>query len=374
MLTRVTTRSPQRKALLAAPIGLALVLAAALSAQADPGAPGAGADSRTGAVSAPAADTTYVALGDSFSAGTGTRASTGDCYRSPYGYPALIATAQGLDLDYQACSGATTADVLNHQVGTLTAETDLVTMTIGGNDLGFSDVITECALPGWLSNCTGAINGGLSTLRNQLPTRYDAVLGAIDSGAPNADVRIGGYPLLFNGRDCNLLTFFSSSEMSRLNAATHELDTLVKQKTTAAGHTFVDPRGAFTSHAVCDNVEWINGLSWPVVESFHPNRAGNVGYADVFWPGSGAASVAAVPIERAASVETRVHAEAKTVLALDLDSRANLRAAARAGISPKQIVTLVDRLDSPDADVVAGALEDLAALDARHEARQARRG
>lgn len=236
MLTRVRTpRGSTLATLVAAPAGLALALTATLPAQAAPtgqAAPAAQVD-----------DTAYVALGDSFSAGTGTRASTGDCYRSPYGYPALIAAAQGLDLDYQACSGATTADVLNHQVGALTPETGLVTMTIGGNDVGFADVITECALPGWLSNCTGAINGGLSVLRNQLPARYDAVLAAIDAGAPDADVRVGGYPLLFNGEDCHALTFFSASEMSRLNGATHELDALVQQKTTAAGqhHRRLDP-------------------------------------------------------------------------------------------------------------------------------------
>ncbi|MCK0111221.1 SGNH/GDSL hydrolase family protein [Ornithinimicrobium sp. F0845] len=356
-----TPRRTSRTALVAASGGLALALTT-LPAQA-------------GGLSAQADDTTYVALGDSFSAGTGTRASTDDCYRSPYGYPALIAGAQGLDLDYQACSGATTADVLNHQVGTLSPETDLVTMTIGGNDLGFADVITECALPGWLSNCTGAINGGLSVLRNQLPARYDAVLGAIDAGAPNADVRIGGYPLLFNGEDCNLLTFFSGSEMSRLNAATHELDRLVQQKTTGAGHTFVDPRAAFDNHAVCDDVEWVNGLSWPIVESFHPNRAGNIGYAEVFWPGSGTASTAAVPTGARPSLTARVQAEADAVLAMDLDSRANLRAAARAGISPQRISQLVDRLESGDVTTVTAALEELSELDRQHEAKHgSRRG
>ena len=342
------------------PAGLALVLTSTLPALA--ATPTDQADG-----------TAYVALGDSFSAGTGTRASTDSCYRSPYGYPALIAQSQGLNLDYQACSGATTADVLNHQVGALTPETDLVTMTIGGNDLGFADVITECALPGWLSNCTGAINGGLSVLRNQLPGRYDSVLAAIDAGAPNADVRIGGYPLLFNGEDCALATFFSGSEMSRLNAATHELDTLVNAKTTAAGHTFVDPRAAFDGHAVCDDTEWINGLSWPIVESFHPNRVGNVGYAELFWPGAGSAASSATTsveqgnVSRAASVQ----AQADAVLDMDLTSPANLRAAQAAGISPKRVTMLVEHLRSDDADTRARALQGLALLDERHESQRA---
>lgn len=62
-------------------------------------------------------DTTHVGMGDSYSAGVGTYAPTGDCYRSPYGYPVLLAQRQGLQLNYQACSGATTSDVAANQVG-----------------------------------------------------------------------------------------------------------------------------------------------------------------------------------------------------------------------------------------------------------------
>ncbi len=339
--------------LTAVPAGLVLALAGTIPAQAD--------------------DTAYVALGDSFSAGTGTRASTDDCYRSPYGYPALIAQSQGLTLDYQACSGATTSDVLNHQVGALSADTDLVTMTIGGNDLGFADVITECALPGWLSDCTGAIADGRAVLHGALPGRYDAVLSAIDAGAPNADVLIAGYPHLFNGEDCNALTFFSGSEMSQLNAATDELDALVQAKTTGAGHSYIDPRNAFDGHAVCDDTEWVNGLSWPVVESFHPNRDGNIGYADLFWAGAGSAVAASVPTEhQAQGFQSSVEQEADAVLAMDLASPQNLRAARAAGIPSGRVTALVEQLRSDDERVVAAALEDLSALDERHERHRAR--
>ncbi len=328
----------------------------------------------TGTVPAQADDTTYVALGDSFSAGTGTRASTDACYRSPYGYPVLIAQSQGLALDYQACSGATTADVLAEQVSALGPETSLVTLTIGGNDVGFAAVITECALPGWLSDCEGAIADGREVLVHELPGRYDAVLAAIGAGAPDADVRVGGYPLLFNGDDCDWATFFSASEMAELNAATDELDALVEQKTTAAGHTYVDPRGAFAGHAVCDDAEWVNGLSWPVVESYHPNRAGNIGYADAFWPGSGTAAATGVPSGPSTQgFQSSVDQEARAVLAMDLTSPANLRAAAAAGIPPGRLTALVAQLRSQDPDVVTEALKDLAALDAGLE-RHAPRG
>lgn len=347
-----TRRGTPLTALTAVSAGLALALSGAITAQAD--------------------DTTYVALGDSFSAGTGTRASTDDCYRSPYGFPALIARAQGLTLDYQACSGATAADVLADQVAALGPETSLVTMTIGGNDVDFAGVITECALPGWLSDCDEAIAGGRSVLQDELPDHYDALLAAIDSGAPNADVRIAGYPHLFNGQNCNAATFFSAAEMAELNAATDELGVLVEQKTTEAGHTFVDPRSNFLGHAVCDDIEWINGLSWPIVESFHPNRDGNIGYADLFWVGSGSAVADQVPAERGPqALSTAVHEEAQAVLAMDLTSPANLSVAEAAGISPERLIALVDQLHADDTGVVADALTELSALDAQHEDRMA---
>lgn len=319
----------------------------------------------------------YVALGDSFSAGTGTRASTDDCYRSPYGYPALLAQSQGLALDYQACSGAATDDVHAHQLGTLSASTDYVTMTIGGNDLGYASVVTSCALPGWLANCGKKVNEARTVLYGQMPQRYDDLFAEIGALAPNADVVIGSYPHLFNGTDCNAGTFFSSAEMTDLNRATDELATVIAQRTAAAGFTYVDARPSFTGHAVCDSTEWVNGLSWPIQESYHPNRAGNVGYAEVFWPGSTAATTTRTTATADApslTARQQVRAEADAVLAMGLDSRANLSRARSAGVPSAEVARLVADLRSSDAAVVARALEGLARLDARHEARVAARG
>ena len=73
-------------------------------------------------------------------------------------------------------------------MSSVTAETNWVTYTIGGNDAGFSSVITECALPGWLSDCNGKINEAQSIIKNTLPGRLDEVNNAIKSRAPNAEV------------------------------------------------------------------------------------------------------------------------------------------------------------------------------------------
>lgn len=331
----------------------------------------------------------YVALGDSFSAGTGTRASVDDCYRSPYGYPALLADAHGLALDYQACSGARTADVHRDQLGTLSASTDLVTMTIGGNDLDFAGVITQCALPGWLSNCQGRINNSLQLLHAEMPQRYDALFTEIGTRAPSAEVVIGNYPHLFSGRDCNLVTFFTAAEMRALNDATDQLSDVIEDRTQSADFGYVDSRPDFQGHAVCDSTEWVNGISWPIQESYHPNRDGNVGYADVFWAGTtsavpGRAATGGPGLESTRLDDVRaddgaatgsraqqVRAQADAVLAMDLTAPGNLRQAQAEGVPTAELERLVADLHSKDTATVARALTGLAALDQAHAERVA---
>ena len=229
----------------------------------------------------PAAADKYVALGDSYSSGTGTRVYTdAGCQRSDYAYPSLIDVQRpSTDLVFAACSGATTSSVLSSQVSSLTTDTDIVTITIGGNDAGFSSVITQCALP-WPWSCTSDLNDAQAFIRGTLPGRLDSVYAEIARRSPNATVVVLGYPRLFMGVDCNGGTFFSSDELRRMNETADLLRDVTSARATAAGFTFVDAIPAFTGHAVCSSSEWLNGLSNPVGESFHPNRAGHSsGYA-----------------------------------------------------------------------------------------------
>jgi hypothetical protein len=84
-----------------------------------------------------------------------------------------------------------------------------------------------------------------------------------------------GYPRLFMGVDCNLGTFFSGSEMTRLNQTADLLASTTAGRAGAFGFTFKDAIPAFTGHAVCSSTEWLNGLSNPVGDSYHPNRTGH---------------------------------------------------------------------------------------------------
>ena len=229
------------------------------------------------AAPAGAAGASYVALGDSYSSGVGTRSYISDgtsCQRSTYAYPYLVAQARGYTLNFQACSGATTTTVTNSQLGALNTGTRYVTISVGGNDAGFSSVVTECAQPGWMSDCTGKINTANSFINNTLPGRLNTLYASIKSKAPNAKVVVVGYPRLFMGEDCNAATFFSPDEETKLNATADLLNSKLSAAAGAKGFTFANPTSRFVGHAVCDSVEWLNGLSNPISESYHPNRLG----------------------------------------------------------------------------------------------------
>ena len=230
--------------------------------------------------SAHAAPGPYTALGDSYSSGVGTRnyyADSGSCYRGPNAYPVRVAAQLGAPLTFAACSGAKVADVLN-QLGSLNASTAFVTVSVGGNDAGFADVITRCALP-WPWTCTNEITGANTYIRNTLPGSLDSLYSQIRAKAPNARVVVVGYPRLFNGEECNAGARISPGEQSSLNATADLLATTIGGRAAAHGFGFVDVRSTFTGHAVCDDAEWLNGLSNPVLESYHPNTTGqNAGY------------------------------------------------------------------------------------------------
>jgi lysophospholipase L1-like esterase len=238
------------------------------------------------AVTSTAGATRYVALGDSYSSGTGTRTYyDSNCQRSVYSYPYLVHNAHPTwTFVHAACSGAKTGDILNTQASSLTSGTNWVTYTIGGNDAGFSSVITTCAEPSWASDCDGAINTAQAYITNTLPGRLDLVNNKIKSLSPTAKVIVLDYPHLFMGEDCNAATWFSPSEETRLNQTADMLRSALQAAATRAGTNFIfkDVIPPFVGHAICDSTEWLNGLSNPTGESYHPNTLGHSqGYTPV---------------------------------------------------------------------------------------------
>jgi lysophospholipase L1-like esterase len=227
-----------------------------------------------------AAQPAYVALGDSYSSGVGTRTYYNDgtsCQRSPYAYGPKIAAARGYALNFQACSGAKTTDVNSNQLGPLNSATNLVTITIGGNDAGFSNVIIACAA--YYFPCQGDIDNADSFIQNQLPGLLDTNYNNIRSRATTAHVVVLGYPHLFTstGTTCNFNVLTSDHE-KQLNHTADLLDGVISSRAAAHGFTYVDPRNAFLPHEVCSSSEWLNGQSNPLSESYHPNISGQADF------------------------------------------------------------------------------------------------
>jgi lysophospholipase L1-like esterase len=223
-----------------------------------------------------AAASGYAALGDSYSSGVGTGSYTLDstCKRSVYAYPYLFAQRHaGTSLSFAACSGAKTSDLLATQIQSVTSATTLVTMTIGGNDIGFASLIYQCTL----SDCSAALDNTRANLEVTLGAALDRVYTTVESRAAlGAAVIVLGYPRVFSSTSCFGTLGISSTERTKANALADALDGVIAAHAAADGVTYKSALAAFTGHAVCSWSPWLNGLNlFNTGESYHPNRSGH---------------------------------------------------------------------------------------------------
>ncbi|MFI1734355.1 SGNH/GDSL hydrolase family protein [Streptomyces acidicola] len=239
----------------------------------------------TAAQAQAAAATGYVALGDSYSSGLGAGnyiSSSGDCKRSTKAYPYLWAASNSpSSFDFMACSGAVTSDVTASQLGPLNSGTGLVSISIGGNDAGFADVMTTCVLSND-STCLSRINTARAYVDSTLPGRLDSVYSAIRAKAPSARVVVLGYPRFYKlGQDCLGL---SETKRSAINNASDYMNDAIARRAGAHGFTFADVRTAFTGHEICSGTAWLHSVNWlDIGESYHPTTGGqSLGYLPVF--------------------------------------------------------------------------------------------
>ncbi|XVU25973.1 SGNH/GDSL hydrolase family protein [Actinoplanes sp. CA-054009] len=215
----------------------------------------------------------YVALGDSYAAGVGAAPYTDPtCLRGAGGYPPLLAAQLGATtFNYDACSGATTADVLTNQLGDLNRHTRLVTVTVGGNDLGFSSGLATC-LTGTDADCAAVVDQAEKFTADTLPGRLDAVYRAIKQRAPHATIVATGYAHFFETTtDCATVPA-SLTKRTALNGAVDVLDAKIRQRAARAGVRFADVRPAFAGHGLCGADPWLGG---PAAQApFHPTATG----------------------------------------------------------------------------------------------------
>ena len=243
------------------------------------------------AAPAQAADKTkYIALGDSYAAGQGAGLYKNDtCYRSENSYSELAAdTTKAIKLvTNAACSGKTTQQVVATQLRQLNKTTELVTITAGGNNLGFGDIVSSCGSaifnPAFAGACAEASATAKAKLvSGQLAGDVAAMIQSVRAAAPNARIVVTGYPYLFDP----IPTGLTDSTSKFIYQATDLANGLNESIALAVGATdptatrvkFVDVRPAFTGHGIYSTDPWINGAVPNSPDSFHPNAKGYQAY------------------------------------------------------------------------------------------------
>ncbi|HEU5374283.1 MAG TPA: GDSL-type esterase/lipase family protein [Ktedonobacteraceae bacterium] len=241
---------------------------------------------------------TYYALGDSYSAGDGAPPYFGasGCYRSTNVYSYRLGNGAPTP-DLIACSGAVTADIDQKTQSSSVPGTQLsqllsgsrgntlITITIGGNDIGFSSELTKCITS--FSSCKSD-QSTIAAKITALEPRLVQVYKELRSAAPGADIIIVGYPLLVANpsiADChNLVVYYGlgAGEMTMIRTLATQLDNVIAQAAAQAGvsNAAQQVAQAFAGHEACtksESQEWINeiaGLNDALHDSFHPNSAG----------------------------------------------------------------------------------------------------
>ena len=239
-----------------------------------------------GPAASAASNVHYVALGDSYSSGLGAGSydsSSGSCDRSANAYPQQWANANApASFTFAACAGATTSDVLSSQVSSVSSSTTLVSITIGGNDAGFSSVMETCVLEPD-SSCISAISSAESFVNNQLPARLDATLRAIRSHAPSARIVVLDYPDFYDLSQSSGCIGLSTAKRTAIDQGADDLDGVISAAAARNGDTFSDVRSHFSGHEICDSGSWLHSVTIPINESYHPTANGQeLGYLPAF--------------------------------------------------------------------------------------------
>lgn len=248
----------------------------------------------------------YVALGDSYTSGPLIPDQTGQplgCLRSDRNYPRLVAAALGLSLTDVSCSGADTNDMVNAQGVTpgpnppqfnaLSADTDIVTLGIGGNDIGFSSIVTDCIafLPISAAVCQpDYVQNGVDQITNRIAAtapKVAAVIQGIRSRAPHARIYVVGYPAILpeSGGGCWPSLPLSNADLPWLRAKNRELNTMLAAQAAANGARYVDVYTPGIGHDACqeNGVRWVEGILPRLLQAapVHPNATGMAGMASV---------------------------------------------------------------------------------------------
>lgn len=250
----------------------------------------------------------YVALGDSYTSGPFIplmRLDPLGCARSTNNYPALLAaTLHVSSYTDVSCGGADTTNMTGSQsvplgsnppqFNALRANTDLVTVGIGGNDDGvFGNVIDTCpdlrASDPHGAPCKAhfTVDGQDTLLASIAATqgKVTTVLQGVHQRSPQAKVLVIGYPRIAPPTGtCPDVLPFADGDYPYLDSIEHALNAALSNAAAAAGATYVDTYGPSLGHDACAGKNaWVNGQTFNLFAAYpyHPLKAGMVGEAAV---------------------------------------------------------------------------------------------
>jgi len=245
----------------------------------------------------------YVALGDSYAAGPlipDPLLPLG-CLKSSNNYAHLAAPGIGLSLRDATCSGARTVHMSEPQgvdpdgpnppqFNSLNGETTVVSLTIGGNDIGFSEVAESCVTVNPFSHpCLDKYNpGGVDQLKARIEAtapKVAAVLQGIHARSPAAKIYVLNYPAIFpeTGFGCWPQMPIGFQDVPYLRATEQRLNNMLAAQSAANGATLVNWYGASVGHDACKgtSTRWVEPLvPTQAAAPIHPNKAGMVGGAN----------------------------------------------------------------------------------------------
>lgn len=235
----------------------------------------------------PSKGASYVALGSSFAAGPGIQTQLGSCGRSDHNYPHLVAAALELKLTDVSCGGATTANILDTpqngaapQLAAVGADTALVTVTIGGNDITYSASTIRCGNAGADDRCAAKLDQArIAALGRELPGRLAAVLDAIRAKAPKATIVMVTYPRVVPppAERCAAVGL-TDADADYFAALGRQLEDATVGVAKAKGALVADPYTLGEGHGPCaaEGDRWVNGAT-PAGSgaSFHPTANGH---------------------------------------------------------------------------------------------------
>ena len=245
----------------------------------------------------------YVALGDSYAAGPlipNPLLPLG-CLKSSNNYAHLAAPGIGLTLRDATCSGARTVHMTEPQnvdpdgpnppqFNSLNGETTVVSLTIGGNDIGFSEVAESCVTYNPFSHpCLDKYNaGGVDQLKARIEAtapKVAAVLQGIKARSPLAKTYVVNYPAIFpeTGYGCWPQMPIGFQDVPYLRATEQRLNSMLAAQAAANGAALVNWYQASIGHDACkgSSTRWVEPLvPTNAAAPIHPNKAGMVGGAN----------------------------------------------------------------------------------------------